>query len=321
MIKKKTLHFLLKLLVGLTVFSIIIWKIGLDEILQNLIRFDMSYVLLVMLIYPTTFIIAAIGVIFLGRSINPKLEWSRATKGFLATISLAIFVPGRLGDFTLPYYWKDFLSYGESLSVLLIDKLITVVWIAGLGSGLIYVMFNQSMGLLALTGFLFLLGAVLWIFGIQTFRAHLYRFLPQKLFDFFQGFIAAIRLVIKDGKYALLATFMITGLRMSLYGIFFWLLLMGLGVSCPFYFPIFALAVAQLVSILPVSIMGFGTVEAVCLLIFGRIDVSAGPVIAACLMGRLMTLLWLGLFFTMFAMRSKLPARQNSANIVEPIPK
>ena len=93
MIQNKTFQFFLKLLTGLAIFSLIIWKVGLDEIIKNLIRFNFTYVLIVTLIHPLTFIIAAFGVIFLGRSMVQRLRKK--------DVILSFFIPKRC------FIWKN----------------------------------------------------------------------------------------------------------------------------------------------------------------------------------------------------------------------
>lgn len=307
MTRNRRLNFFLKLSVGLLVVAFLIWKIGLSKILIHFTQFKPPCVLFVILIHPITFIIAGIGVIILGRSISGNLKWLEGMKGFLATVSLSIFMPGRIGDLSLPFYWKDFMSYGESLSVLLMDKIITITWVLGLGSGAVYTILNKSLGIAIGFGSLSALAFFLLLFSMEKSRALFYKLLPQKVIDFFQGFVNAFSLVIRRGKKALLITFFITGLRMSLYGILFWILLLGLDIRCPFYYPILILAIAQLVSILPISIMGIGTVEAVCIFGFSKINVDASAVIAVSLLGRVITLFWLGLFFSLFGIKTRRP--------------
>jgi uncharacterized protein (TIRG00374 family) len=302
--QKRYISFFIKLAIGLMIFAIIIWKIGPSRIAANFMSFKIAYVIFIFIIYPLTYVIAAIGVTFLGRSISRNVNWLGGIKGFLATVSLSIIAPGRLGDFSLPFYWKNFLSYGESLSVLTMDKIITLVWTLGLGSCAVYAILSRSLGITIGVGSLLVLSAVLLLFSIQRFRSIIYKILPKRIFNFFQGFINAFKTILKEGKVSLLITFLITGFRISLYGIIFWVLLLGLEITCPFYYPIFILAIGQLVSIIPISIMGIGTTELLYIFAFQKIGINADSVIAVSLLGRIITLIWLGIFFTIFGLRS-----------------
>ena len=303
MAQKRYVSFFINLAIGLMIFAIIIWKIGPSRIAVNFMSFEIAYVIFIFIIYPVTYIIAAIGVVFLGRSISRNVNWLGGIKGFLATVSLSIIAPGRLGDFSLPFYWKDFLSYGESLSVLTMDKIITLVWTFGLGSCAVYAILSRPLGITIGVGSLSALSAALLLLSIRRFRSIIYKILSKRILNFFQGFINAFKTILKKGKGSILITFSITGLRFSLSGIIFLILLLGLDVRCPFYYPIVILALGQVLSILPISIMGMGTAELVYIFAFNKINIDADAVIAVSLLGRIITLFWLGSFFTLFALR------------------
>jgi uncharacterized membrane protein YbhN (UPF0104 family) len=299
--KHRHLSFAFKLTVSLLIFSFLVWKIGFFRIVDNFGQFKIFHALLAVAIFPTTYIVAATGVVLMGRSISRNLEWWKGIEGFLATVSLSIFLPGRLGDLSLPFFWKRYLKYGESLSILLIDKIITIIWVLGLGSCAIYAILHKSMSIIIGTGILSVFAIFVLVFSNKRVRVFCYKFLPRRFYEYYQGFISAIATISQKGKISVLATFVMTGLRMSLYGIIFWILLSGLNIACPLYYPIFILAIAQLVSILPISIMGMGTSELVLVFAFGKINIDASSVITVSLLGRAITMLWLGIFFVLFA--------------------
>ena len=90
------------------------------------------------------------------------------------------------------------------------------------------------------------------------------------------------------------------------------MLLQGLGIRCPIYFPIFILAIGQMISIIPISIMGMGTTELIYVFAFSKINIDADSIIAVSLLGRIITLFWLGIFFMMFAIKPKLSINNKS---------
>jgi len=300
------LKFFFKVSLGILIFGVLVWKIGPSLILKNLTQFKIAALVLINVTTLSGFLMGGIGVIVLGKTVSPKLEWQGGMEGFLGSISLALFVPGRAGDLSLPFYWKRFLRYGECLAVVLLDKVNTVFWVLSFGACGLYFIFRGYTGFfVAVLGYISIFSLILLV-SISKTRNILSRVLPEKVLDFLEGSMTAFRTVAKKGKRNLAAVFVLTGVRVFTYGVGFWVSLWGLDVSSPFFYSVFLMAIAQFVSFIPISVMGLGTVEAVC--VYGLAQIGTGPslVIAALLAGRVITLFWLSLFFLMFTLKKDL---------------
>ncbi|MFP5212263.1 MAG: lysylphosphatidylglycerol synthase domain-containing protein, partial [Acidobacteriota bacterium] len=132
-----------KIAVGLGILALVIWKLDASRMFATLSSFSPATIFPVMMLHMVMFLSAAIAVTLLGRSINKELAWGVGMRGFLATISFSMFMPGRIGDFGLPFYWKQYLSYGEAIGVVLVDKILTLTWIGLLGLGAIHLLFDR----------------------------------------------------------------------------------------------------------------------------------------------------------------------------------
>lgn len=297
---KHMLRFLIKLFVGFLIFGVLVWKIGPLEILKNLAQFKIAALLLINVTTLSGFFIGGTGVIILGKSLSPRLEWWQGMKGFLGSTSLALFVPGRVGDFALPFYWKRFLRYGECLALVLLDKMNTLFWVLIFGAFGLYVIFQGYMGFVAAAlGFVFVFLLIL-LFSIATTRRVVSKLLPEKILVFLQGSMTAFRMIARNGRTHLFVIFILAGIRIFTYGVGFWVSLWGLDVPSPFFYSVFVMAVALFTSLIPISIMGLGPVEAVC--VYGLVQINIDPslVIAALVVGRAIALFWLFLFFFLF---------------------
>lgn len=295
-------RFFIRLFLGALIFGILVWKIGASGILKNLTQFKLAALLLINATTLNGFLLGGVGVILLGKKVNPRVEWLGGMKGFLGAVSLSLFIPGRAGDFALPLYWKRFMRYGESLVVILIDKLNTFFWVLSFGACGMYLVFHRYIGFWVTTlvvSFMLFLGLSL---SLPRTRIVISRLLPEKILALLQGSMTALRAVGNRGKRTLLLVFVLNGIRIFVYGVGFWVSLWGLDIACPFFYSICLLAIAQLVSFIPISIMGLGTVEAVCVYGLNQIGIEPSLVITALLVGRIIALFWLSLFLLVFSL-------------------
>lgn len=294
------IRFFIKVFIGVLIFGILIWKFGPSEILNSISRFKIVALIIINITTLCGYLLAGIGVILLGKAVSKRLEWWQAMKGVLATISLAIFVPGRAGDFSLPFYWKRYMSVRECIAVVLLDKTITAFWVLMLGGCGIYIIFGSYKGLLALS--LLLLPVFFLLFSVFVLRSSVAasKILPKKVFEFWEGSVDAIRTMAKSGKKYVILTFFLTGIRIVIGGVGFWVSLWGVDLVAPFFYSIFVTALAQFTTFVPVSIIGIGIFEAVCVFALAQIGIEPSPVMAALVAGRITTMVWLCLFFLLF---------------------
>lgn len=291
------LKFSLKLLLGLTIFGFLISRIGFLNIIDNLKDYNMFAILLINITTAGGYLLAASILVLLGRCINPKLKWLQGTNGVLATASLAIFIPGRAGDLTLPFYWKKFLKPGETMAVILVDKIITVSWLFFYGACGSLIVFGSMKGLISIFSAWLALLTGIYIFSLPKSRALIIHRLPTRLFTFLEGLVNALRTIKRCGIPHIFLLCLITGIRIFVNGLGFWISLYGAGAQPPLIFSVLVMSFAQFSIFVPISIMGLGTVEAICLYALSRINIDSGQIISALIVGRLTTMFWLGLFF------------------------
>lgn len=297
--------FTLKVILGVTIFSVLIWNSGVHTIWTQLLLIKFSAVIIYGLLNVVAYLLAGLGIIILGSSLNKKVFCQQGLRGFLATASLALFTPGRAGDLLLPLYWKRYLSYGETMAVVFVDKIITLFWLISIGSSGVYIIFGLQYGLIVGALLLIGLGACSMLILSRSCRTIIIRIIPKKLMAIFSGFIPAFQTVLKSGHTFITITVVITGIRIVLYAYGFCVLLDGLGSSCSLVYATLILALAQLTSIVPISIMGLGVVESIFILGFTQLNIASSQIIAVSLIGRIVTVFWLSIFFSFFTIENK----------------
>lgn len=294
------IRFTMKIFIGIVLFGLLIWYVGWAEIIKNLVLFKWTTIFILI---GTTFFgyfIAGCGIFFLGRAIRPDLPWLFSLQGFFATVSLSIFVPGRVGDLALPYYWRDFMRPGECMAILFLDKMISTFWVLIFGGIGMSLMFNNRVAVLLPIIMILALVILIALMVCPQTRLLITGIMPDKLRLLLEGSIGAFRIIATTGKKSFFFTILLSFLRIFIYGVAFWISLWGVNLSSPFFYSVFVMGVAQYTSFIPVSFMGIGTVEAVCVYAFDLIGIAPEKVLAALVVGRLITMFWLVLFFVKF---------------------
>ena len=211
---------------------------------------------------------------------------------YLGASYVGMITPARVGEFIKVLYLKkeNNMSIGEGLSNILIDKLqdVSVFVIVGLIGLALAPLGGLHFYLIFGIAFLFL---VVWafLFGAKTSKkisiALARSFTPRKyrnsidtqLDSFFTGMgkLGNFRIIIPA-----VATVALTSLS------FFqcYLIAVSLSVSISFVYLAFCVAVASLVSLIPVSISGLGTREATLVVLFSRVGLTPESAVGFSLM-------------------------------------
>lgn len=239
----------------------------------------------------------------LGRELDKPLPFWGGIKNFFAMTSLSLIAPGRLGDLGLAYYWRKFLDPGETLAVVFLDKILTLIWLFSLGIYGLIEIFQidvQRDQVVLISGLLFL--TTLFIYIIFSKVDGWKKYIPNRLKEVTAGFSPSLFTICLESKRSLFIGFCLTGLRIFLYSIGFWMLLLAMGEVVAISSVIFILAVVQLSSIVPISIMGLGVVESVWVFGLSKQGVEPSVVLAASIIGRVVTIILLTTFFSLFAL-------------------
>ncbi|MBW2538021.1 MAG: flippase-like domain-containing protein [Deltaproteobacteria bacterium] len=293
-------RYLIKLSISLMILSFILWHLGLQNIISRMWRMKLSALFFINITTLFGFFCGGAGVILLGKTINPKLPWRNGMKGFLSTTSLSLFAPGRTGDIALPFFWRAFLRYGECMAVIVTDKLITLLAVLTFGSLGLGMIFNISTGITAFFSLFLSVSILLIVIALPAARKWIAKKLPDPIKLFLEGFVTTVKHLLFRGQKTLIGLLFLTVSRVIIYGAGFWISLWGIGIKAPFFYSVFVLSIAQLVGFLPITIMGLGSVEAVCIYAFARIGMESSSIVAALFIGRGINILWLSIFFLLF---------------------
>jgi uncharacterized membrane protein YbhN (UPF0104 family) len=232
---------------------------------------------------------AGIGVTVVGRSVSDKLTWLVGIKGFCLAWVVGFFL-GRVSEFSLPVFWRRYLSVPKAAAVVLVDKLISLSWITVLGALGLGLLVDPVAGWIA--GGLGALGlaAVLVVIRSPTAGRAAEKLLPARWVDRLRELPETFHLVTRGRRGALTVNAVITGFRSLLHGLILTLLMVAIGQDLN---PVSATAIQAMVSLtslIPGSVMGLGYWESVYVLALGQAGIGAQDALAAALIWRALNL-------------------------------
>ncbi len=212
----------------------------------------------------------------------------KAVLVYFSSVYVGILTPGRLGELVKALYLEQDTKFtvGEGMSSVLVDRLFDLYALIGAGSyGLI--VFAYLVQLPAWTPVVILLGFVLSLLvlvpAVGNFGFRLLVRIPRvgsyvgRLQPQVQGFYASLLALFRP---QIVVAVLLTGVAHTLFYLQCYLLVRALGLPLQFNFILFAMAMVNVINLLPVTISGLGTREAILGLLFSSVQLSIDTAVA-----------------------------------------
>jgi uncharacterized membrane protein YbhN (UPF0104 family) len=291
-------------IVGIAIFVALIRFAGAESTFKTLVGCRIIPAVYAFFFIIINMFVGAVGVTIIGRKFNSNLSWRDGIQGYLIVSVLSSFVPGKLADFSLPYFWRRNLAIHQTSSIVVIDKLITLFWIVSLSiiGGTLFFEWCKAYHVVVAIG-VFLSAVIFYV--VKKKLAHRYAtYLPSNLYRLFSGMKESFLYSLQYARYELMANAFLTGLRMLISGVVLVLLLASVHENVH-VLPMTVLnAVSQFSTLIPITISGIGIMESIWIAGLHKDNISADSVIAAAILGRIMVLV-MSLIFgaTLFRMK------------------
>ncbi len=295
-------------LIGLVLIVVILIKIDITKTLGVLESALPVTVLFAILTAPASTLIKAYRWTWLVRSQNINLPVSTIMRIYFAGYFLGVVTPARAGEFTRVYYLKktNTCSGWKALSSVLVDRMLDVIVVVLLGfSGLVlWNLLDRFWTLLAVavmiglaSVFLFSRTAAGFAFEKIFSRLPLLRRLLAKYEksggDFKSGIISL------TGK-TMIVPFLITLLSYVIHFMQLFILAYALNITIGYFDVVFVISSTMLISIIPITIAGIGTREAMLILLLGKLSISAEQAVSYSLAIFVVFYIVLALFSSVF---------------------
>jgi uncharacterized protein (TIRG00374 family) len=298
--------------IGVLLFLYILSTLNLSLILDQLFSFRLEW-------------LAVYCMSFIGMVLLKALRWRSALNaqgirlplGKTLTVTanalfLAAVTPARIGEFSkVAYLQQERLTLSESLASVFLDRAYDVVFLflfAGIGflyMGELFASSVQHIVVIVLSTaiialFLYLVRRGFWRLIQGTMRVLLPHALLEKTLQHSERLLAELK------RIAIPSAFAMASFSLVIYGLYFtqiYCVARGFGVSISFVFLGLCLSLSALISLLPVSIGGLGTREAVFVVLLSKVSIPSelavlisfmdGVVLSLLLNGLGVVLLWI----------------------------
>jgi len=303
---------------GIILFIYILTKIDTAELIAAFKEINLVYYLIGILFFILGFLIRILKWKILVNSIGAEISFKVISKISTQGVFFGSITPGKLGEFWRAKYLakETGVTGGKALYTTFIDRvvdLLVVVVISLVGMVVIYLKLSKTQNWPLLVAFILLLFIVFTCFfirkkGIQKLCGTLIRFLiPSSLKEKTDSFLNEFYQGFKNLNLSLFLTILALGfLYYFLIGpIFYYFITLALGISLPFWYLFLIIAMAWLVAIIPVTILGLGTREATFIYFFSLFGILAPFAVAFSLLGLLCNILIIALPGAILFLRQK----------------
>jgi len=272
---KKPLPYI-KILIGVMILFLLIYKIGIDSIFSTLKQIKIHYIAIVIGLYLLNLLIGTLNVNILIKPYKHKINILKLFRYYVLSFSLGLFFPGRIGDMSLIYFLKkEKIDLGPGSSVFVLDKLITIN-ILILLSIMGFSMFFTRLETLKLTlTILFILIIGLFMVFSEKGRYLIKRYILRGYSKRFKGFSKSLYNYLKNYKKEVALNYIITVFKTMLDSTIIYVLLLSFDISVPFLWVVIIKAIMVTISLIPITLNGIGIKESAGVLLFMRLNVDA----------------------------------------------
>jgi len=271
-------------LFGLIIFVFILSSINLESVLEILSLIRLDFFIISFLLLFVILLLKGVKWKLILKSQNTEINLLNSVKYFLIGFFFSSFTPGRIGDITRATYLARSSSLALALSSVVLDRVIDIVLLvifASLASIAFFFTYNLTVlpfEILILTGilifamiFLLFKEKYLRIILRPAFNLLVPENFKKKIKIGFSDFFLSVKLVLKNKFEFLLA--IVIGIVVWIISIVFtYYLALSINLNIPFEFMFLLYPIITLGDILPISVSGLGTREAIIIFLFSFIS-------------------------------------------------
>ena len=296
--------FFIKILIAVIIFLTLFYKIGFNNIYDTLISINPLYLFL--LIFFTLFImvIETITYKILTLGIDNKIPFWKLFKYYLASWSIGLVSPGKIGEFSLVYYLKkEGIDIGKGTAIYILDKSITVFLLI-LISIYGFFTFLTNVQAIRLIIILLVLSLIVIFFLVSSVgRRILVKYILRSYAKKFDGFSKTLFFYIKDRKRIVLLDIFLTLIKTVLQALAVYFVFLAFNIKVPVLSIYIISAIVTIVGLIPITISGLGTREASAVFLYSLISIKA-PVVIGVYITIIFVHYLIGLIYTLFFLKT-----------------
>ncbi len=282
---------------GLILFAYIIWSTGPAKIINTMLSMDLKFLVLSMFFPIPVTLLKAYRWKKVVSYLKKNLSLVESIKVWLIGLSASTVTPSKAGDVIRGFYLnsRTKLTLGKSISTVVIDRLFDIISMAVLATMGVFILVFMFNAPFSIPVFAFLMAIIILVLVaivnkgvVKIILKPFYRFfVPQKYknklkLSFDQLYIG-IREIATKKRLAYLFTISIFSWGLTFVQAYF--ILLALHVDVPLIFLTAVLPIEILVSLIPITVSGFGTRELTLIFFFSLIGVAPEIVVSFSLIG------------------------------------
>ncbi len=273
--KNKNIMKIIRFVIGISIILFLLFKIGISEILSTLAETKLGIFLIAYVFLLLSHFLDSLNVYMLIDTLKNKIKYSDFFAYYTNSRIASLFLPGRIGDFSLTFFTKRHkISIGESGAVLLLDKIITLIIYSLLAAVGFYILLDMN-----IIVYLLLFGIVGIVALIILLNNKVRQFIRKKILGkravIFKGFSKFFFDIVKKHKIRLLLNILNTFLRITVLSISYYFIFLSLGVELALFSIILVESIISIAIMIPITINGMGVKESIGIFLYGILLVSS----------------------------------------------
>ena len=288
-------HGFLGVLIGLSILSICIYRIGFSNILFSLSEIRPMFLFMAAVTLAIWILLGATNMVVMLRPLV-HIPFVQTLGLYCKANMIALVVPGQVGDAVIINFFRRYsVHISQGTTIFSIDKLITMLWY-GIVTMFGFYLLGNEISIEALTPKISRFGIPIAVASFLVILClALYMILRQsRIGGRIRNWIRLSCDYISMGKKMILVDCCITFFRVFVLGCAYWFAIRAYGPPSFFLHTLCLPIMAGLVAYLPISFNGLGTVEISLVFLFDKIGLEAAQVISAALTLRVLTVLLIG---------------------------
>lgn len=271
----------IKYLLALVIFSVLIYFIGFENIIDSFTHFKIIYIPLMIIFFIMSLMLEALSLYFIILPFR-KVRLLKLFKYSSVVDAFGLFLPGKINTFAYPLFLKrENLTNSQSILVVVLIKSTMVVLTAlSVIVGSFFLSINNVVNLSAII-ILFIMVLTFMLLFAERFRSFIKKYILRRYSVFFTGFKKDYTSYFKKYSAYLLYNLFLSFLKLVSGVLIYYMLFLGFGQNAPFIKVFYIYCIITIITWLPISVIGVGVNESLGVIFYGLIGIGPAAVFSS----------------------------------------
>jgi glycosyltransferase 2 family protein len=290
----------IKLIISILALAFLIYKVDTDKLLTTFSQVNLILIVLALLYYIVNAFFNYITLHILFKNLKKKISVWQMLESFWYAASIGQFFPGTMGELSLAKILKDKkgIKYGTTLSVYLLDKIISLIILIIIGIFGVFIFFPNESKWFFGTGIVLICAIIgLLLLANKQLRNFIRKKILRKHAEKFAGFSNAFDELIHNQKKAIFQDFLVTFFRLFLLASITSFMFLEYGFLPSVFLILIVNSIAVMSRLIPISLGGIGFREGIAVLLLASQGVDTAIATTVYVLITIVSLTLNGLYF------------------------